>query len=120
MQAERRRFTIISKAHETPAYRSMLNRPSLQDNTNAMDSLILGKDTFRGSKSLKEKTFTVDRQNHILLELFKSKQDKKAKEETKKFDMIRAKLSRGNLRATISRRYNGAVAERVVSKFPEF
>ena len=29
-------------------------------------------------------------------------------------------MTKGNLRAAISRRYNGAVAERVVSKLPEF
>jgi hypothetical protein len=29
-------------------------------------------------------------------------------------------LSKGNLRAAISRRYNGATAEKVVSKLPEF
>jgi len=29
-------------------------------------------------------------------------------------------LAKGNLRAAISRRYNGGIAEKVVSKLPEF
>ena len=29
-------------------------------------------------------------------------------------------MTKGNLRAAISRRYKGAIAERVVSKLPEF
>lgn len=37
----------------------------------------------------------------------------------KQSTIIRTKLTKGNLRAAISRRYKGPIAERVISKFPE-
>ena len=52
--------------------------------------------------------------NHLILSLPYDSQ-KANKQET-----IRTKISKGNLRAVISRRYRGPIAERVMSKLPEF
>ena len=68
-----------------------------------------------------QKIYYLNRENAILTELFRAPQKHKTKtanDETKK--TIRTKLTKGNLRAAISRRYKGAIAERIISKFPEF
>ena len=68
------------------------------------------------------KEYKLNRKNHVLKDLFKSKGSKssKADETQSKSDVIRTKLAKGNLRAAISRRYKGAIAEKVVARFTEF
>ena len=83
------------------------------------------KDQLRGSinnKAFTQKLYTLNRKNPILTELFrKSKPGYGKIEETKKqSETIRTKMTRGNLRASISRRYKGAIAERVVNLLQGF
>ena len=112
----------MSKGPDFTSFHTLKLRQGQSVNAkDALDFLLLGKDNYRGSKKEKEKgLFTLDRGHHVLLDLFRSKQDKKGKEENKKNEVIRTKLTRGNLRAAISRHYRGAISERIVSKFPEF
>ena len=93
-----------------------------------MDHLLLGGyQAGRSSKAqIKLSQFKLSRSNPVLVELFRSSKnskslskatdDKLSKIET----VIRTKMTKGNLRAVIARRFNGVVAERVVSKLPEF
>ena len=68
-----------------------------------------------------QKLYFLNRDSAVLSELFQAQKKQKLKsggDETKK--TIRTKLTKGNLRAAISRRYKGSIAERILSKFPEF
>ena len=88
------------------------------DQTN-LDAMLLSR---MQGKTVKKNEYQVSKKNHVLLDLFRAKSSKgrRQEDETKRSEVIRTKLTKGGLRATLSRRYKGAIAEKVVSAIPGF
>ena len=76
--------------------------------------------TSKAMKNLRE--YHVNRKNPVLSDLFRSKgYTNRGKEQVAtKQETIRTKMTRGSLRAIISRRYKGAIAEKIVNSLPGF
>ena len=83
---------------------------------------VMGRLGLNLSKIVKPKTHTINKDHHVLKDLFRGKSTKGSKTDETKNDSfsIHTKLTKGNLRAAISRRYKGAIAGKIVARFTEF